>query len=432
MYQPPFHRRILPWIFTVVFLLTAPALVFYTAGYRWNTKKYKVERNGTLIIDSKPTDAKVILNGVDIQETTPITLQNTSPGRYLIRLEKENYYAWEKELDVQAQYVTFANNIRLWKIAQPQFIEAVSSSVIEVSPNQKYFVIGSLADRMDFEIRSAANNLLKKFSIESNSISEPHITWSEDSRSFLIENHSSSGTGAWLENIRTGSEPISLPRGSYTWNHSLLDGISVNGELSIKPDDGTVMQAPLAKGVLDTFGDILIQHATGTDNYVLFKDNKPDRGLILPSGTWFAIAENDNELILKNGSDWLSVDPDATSPTIRRVQGDRLRPYVENRKASYILLNGGEIWLWNTENEPELLLRQSRNITEALWHSNGKDVIVANETTLSVLNLDQRDGRINTTLAEFEKIDDFALLEKSIYILGTKDGKTGLWTLEIE
>ena len=78
MYRPPFHRRILPWIFTIIFFVAAPALVFYTAGYRWNPKKEKIERNGTLIIDSTPADARVYLNGRDTGETTPISFTSTT------------------------------------------------------------------------------------------------------------------------------------------------------------------------------------------------------------------------------------------------------------------------------------------------------------------------------------------------------------------
>lgn len=119
MYSPPFHRRILPWIFAAAFLASAPVLVFYTAGYRWNPKKEKVERNGTLIIDSTPTGASISLNGKQTLEQTPVTIQNLRPGMYSIRVEKPSYLPWEKTLEVESSLVAFATDIWLWKKGDP-------------------------------------------------------------------------------------------------------------------------------------------------------------------------------------------------------------------------------------------------------------------------------------------------------------------------
>ena len=119
MYAPPFHRRILPWIFAIVFIASAPVLVFYTAGYRYNPLKEKIERNGTMIFDSKPSGATILLNGTATGKTTPVTVQDVVPGRYVIRYEKDGYWPWEKQLDVLPELVTFANDVRLWKKTVP-------------------------------------------------------------------------------------------------------------------------------------------------------------------------------------------------------------------------------------------------------------------------------------------------------------------------
>lgn len=133
MYSPPFHRRIVPWIFAAVFLAAAPVLVFYTAGYRWNPKKEKVERNGTLIIGTRPTGARIFLNGNDKGETTPVTIQNIRPGSYNIRVQKDGYHPWEKMMDIQAERVTFANDIPLFKISEPVFAGSATSAFAEAA-----------------------------------------------------------------------------------------------------------------------------------------------------------------------------------------------------------------------------------------------------------------------------------------------------------
>ncbi len=122
MYHPPFHRRILPWLYIAIFLGTAPLLIFYTAGYRYNPKKHQIERSGTLIIDTIPKGARVSLDGRDSQEVSPITFQNIPPGWHEDRHTKNGYFPWQSILDIRAEQVTFANNLWLWRQSIPSFL----------------------------------------------------------------------------------------------------------------------------------------------------------------------------------------------------------------------------------------------------------------------------------------------------------------------
>lgn len=392
MHSPPFHRRILPWIFTLVFIFSAPALIFYTAGYRWNPKKEKIERNGTLIIDTHPADAKVFLNEHDIEETTPVTLQNTTPGSYLIRLTKEGFYSWQKKLDVQPEYVTFANDIWLWKKSEPIFVGNYATSSIEASLNEKYLAIQSASKNgFALDIWDLDNDTHRKSSLETDN--PARLDWSLDSRTLFLEEESGL---RWRLAMRNGAVP--------------------------EPSDDREKN----------FDDYEIRHATGSETLVLFAKGEPNRGLILPAGNWKAVALSGKHLILNDKENWLSLEPDSKNPLVRRAKGDHLQVYEEKKKNVYLLVNGGEIWRWDPANDPELLLRDSNKIVEAVWHASGRDIAFATEKSVIMLNLDPRDGRLSTKLAEFDQIKDLALVKKQIYILGTSAGKTGLWKLEIE
>ena len=122
VYRPPFLRQILPWIYVLVFLLVAPILIFYTAGYRYNPKKGVIERNGTLIVDTTPAGAEVFIDDVDTHERTPISFQNMAPGWHHVRVVVPGYSGWEKYLEVRAERVTFANNIWLWRKNEPGMV----------------------------------------------------------------------------------------------------------------------------------------------------------------------------------------------------------------------------------------------------------------------------------------------------------------------
>ncbi|MFH0780181.1 MAG: hypothetical protein V1928_05025, partial [Parcubacteria group bacterium] len=46
----------------VLFLVAAPILILYTAGYRYNFKKNQVQKTGALVISTAPSGAEVTLN----------------------------------------------------------------------------------------------------------------------------------------------------------------------------------------------------------------------------------------------------------------------------------------------------------------------------------------------------------------------------------
>lgn len=434
MYAPPFHRRILPWIFVIVFVASAPALVFYTAGYRWNTLKEKIERNGTMIFDTRPTGARIILNGVDSGKTTPVTVQNVVPGHYLVRYEKDGYHPWEKRLDVQSERVTFANDVRLWKISEPVNRGAPDARIIEASPDERFLAVLETrgASSSNIGVWSASLAPQKRFSFPQTLGADAALTWSGDSRGLLVETATASGARAWLLNARTGLGPIELPDADYRWNGSNLEGTSDSSGISIRDDDGSIKRTPHPFGVTDRFEDLTLRHATGTDNLVLFRDNDPLRGFILPPGNWRIRGLTDNRLILRAGTDWLAVDMESAEPRLTRAAGDRLRPFVEKRVTSFLLVNGGEIWRWDPASDAELLLRESQTVADVRWHSAGGDAAFATAKDAAMLNLDPRDGRMRTALASFDEVTDISFLKKNILVAGTRNGQSGLWELTIE
>jgi len=48
--------------FIVIFLITAPIVVLYTAGYRWNEKKVRLEKVGLIFLRSRPSGAQIFLD----------------------------------------------------------------------------------------------------------------------------------------------------------------------------------------------------------------------------------------------------------------------------------------------------------------------------------------------------------------------------------
>jgi len=106
--------------FIALFLVTAPVVVLYTAGYRWNEKKVRLEKVGLIFLRSRPSYAEIFLDGKLRSERTPARLRNLLPSAYDVKVTKKGYGTWEKNLTVGSALTTFAEGIVLWKQSLPQ------------------------------------------------------------------------------------------------------------------------------------------------------------------------------------------------------------------------------------------------------------------------------------------------------------------------
>src|SRR3990167_11307369 len=94
------HRTI--FSITVASLVLAVALVaiFWARGFKPDLKK-GIERTGLLVITSTPTGASVFLDG-RLTAATDTNIAYLDPKTYKVRIEKEGYSTWEKDVEVIA------------------------------------------------------------------------------------------------------------------------------------------------------------------------------------------------------------------------------------------------------------------------------------------------------------------------------------------
>lgn len=95
-------RRALFFLFVGIFLISAPLVVLYTAGYRFNRTNNTVSQTGTLSIASTPRGALTYVNRENIEDSTPAVLQRLSSGTRTIKLSKNGYHDWERTVDVKS------------------------------------------------------------------------------------------------------------------------------------------------------------------------------------------------------------------------------------------------------------------------------------------------------------------------------------------
>lgn len=116
--------------FVVLFLITAPIVVLYTAGYRWNTKKNRPEKVGIIYVRSRPSNADIYLDGKLRKEKTSARLRNLLPDTYTLTVSKTGFTSWSKKLPVGSALTTFAEGVVLWKNAKPEEVDATPADTL--------------------------------------------------------------------------------------------------------------------------------------------------------------------------------------------------------------------------------------------------------------------------------------------------------------
>jgi hypothetical protein len=431
MAKTPFHRKVLPWMFTLIFLIMAPAVVFYTSGYRWNAKKHTIERNGTLIIDTNPSGASIKLNGKQIPETTSVTLQNLAPGNYSIELDLKGYHPWTKTLSIEPERVTFASSIVLWPNQDPKFVspaniiklfsDADTGITLAVTQSATSTAIGVLDKKTN--LISSSVNLGEKTEMASLELNP------QNENQLLAHGFETGKEIQWLIQFNTASA-TKLPDGYYHWQSGGLIGQTNGTQLTIKSDQ-SVIREQKTNGLKDALDNWRIKLFANNSDLILTQGDNAKQGLILPPGAWQFWMHKKNSLILKDGNRWAWIDTDQTPTASRQAYGDQLLPITYERELQFAIKNANEVWVWKQGAEAELIYRQSDPIVSVSWHPAGNDVMVATKNEVSMFSLDARNGRNKTVLANFDEVKDAVISENNLYISGTRQGQTGLWVLPL-
>ncbi|MEK7581491.1 MAG: PEGA domain-containing protein [Patescibacteria group bacterium] len=93
---------------TGIVLLVALGAIFYARGFKPNLKKGTIDRTGLIVATSTPTGANVFLDG-RLTSATNTNIAYLEPRTYKVRIEKDGYTTWEKDVDIKEDLATEIN-----------------------------------------------------------------------------------------------------------------------------------------------------------------------------------------------------------------------------------------------------------------------------------------------------------------------------------
>ena len=114
-------RKVIFLIFVVFFIITSVVVVFFAQGYRFDFNSLKFVKTGGIFIKTSADGAKIYLDDKYIETTSGILTHSTlisglTPKTYSVFVYKENYYPWNKIVEVKNGMVAGLNNITLFPL----------------------------------------------------------------------------------------------------------------------------------------------------------------------------------------------------------------------------------------------------------------------------------------------------------------------------
>ncbi len=432
-------RGLIFYLFLIIFLISAPILILYTAGYRLNPRSGRLERLGALIIKSNPSKANLKINQKIRLEKTPAALK-LSPDEYLVELALDGHLPWQKRLPVRSQETTFAEDIVLWSENNPQRIEEINPELARFSRDGRFAV---WLETQTAPFRVGVYDFLefrKKGIIELSTALLPPLSLnlSPDQGAALIRGKGK--TPLFFLNLEEPTNfkiQTDLPA-DWTideWGetrhtlYGLSDGFLVALNLITGEENKiTRLSSPdfLFQGLeiwsLKNEGgqSILYQNLAGN------LSREPTPILVLPPGDYHFLKTEEPFLALqeKNQEQILIIDRRQPEKTLAKMPGLNLE-WRENRDGQKEVLAWTDFELWRvnlTQGNQELIRRQAAPIQSARWYP-GEHIFYSSDQAIYALELDNRGERARTTLVEIKdgQIFDFFITkngERLYYLVG--------------
>ncbi len=411
-------RRIVFFVFILVFAIGAPASVLYTAGFRYDFSSSSLVRTGSLFVQSIPRNADISLNGERIQKKTPFTFKHLVPGTYDIELTKDDHHSWTSSLEIKSSETTYADDVLLFTNAQTAPSPHANVRSASPSPQGSFFVaIEEHEGWREIWLTSNADMSRVMVGRHLSHLQATDIVWSADGRHF---GHISNGSAyAW---DRDGAQTAFIDDTSYdsfSWHpfasetflltsaeHTL--GFDASGNTVDLSMDGSIDLD--ASSLLFVDADIYteLRMTTGEKTEVI---------ALLPRGEYTFSERDESYLILTNTLHQLYLlDLDSAQPILLETRAIDFDWDPRLHRLAYT--DGLELNVYDANSHhTEFLTRQSAPITATSWHPSGFAVLYGTATNVRAMLYNRHGASRQVTQLLDANIDQFWLSEDGQYLM---------------
>ena len=439
-------RQALAILFILGFLVSAPLVVLYTAGYRLNVHTGHFVQTGDLSIGSIPHGANIKIDGKLVHSDTPTLIKDLLPGSHLIELDKVGYLVWQKMLPITSNQTTFIVDAALNANAPATLVRATVFTGIGFSSSTSQVAYEDTSSDEDeiwsFDPRDGSTRLLARFPHQAQVAS---LTWSPDGSALCIIMGNTSATDpAFLVSAdgqqRTDFDPLqSLGWDAGQGARYLLTSDVPNSFQSLSVDgQETTLPITSASDALQSSDDqFVLAQSTQNSEAITVSSMSGPVSLItyLPPDHYAFVPAPSGLLMLTNtiGKIFVLDSNNAASPLLLTADATSWQWEPGGRRLLYT--DGFELHAFDPDTQTdETLTRVSDPITGIAWRPNLSAALYAQAGQLTSIEFDHRDGHVTQTLLQGANLQTIwtDAAGKNVYFFGTVNGQSGLYVRPLE
>ncbi|MDD2496474.1 MAG: hypothetical protein PHE29_14955 [Tissierellia bacterium] len=461
------------------FFLILIITLLYSFGYKYDIFTGKSTRTGAIVLQMTPKDAAVTKDGEIVEKsgllngllTDFVKIEDLEAKTYNIKVTKNGYNEWWKNVEINAGQVNKFENIVLLKqnyTSQRKFesVEFSDISKVWISKEKNKIAYYGIVDNQEglfvIDLESEKVNwILDKQRIALMGIIKK-IRWTEDGNKIIVETVSS-------EKEKTSMYVVDLSdQKAYSINDEVSQVLSQSpdGELCIS-DKYLAFAQNNSINLFNYENKEIIKIIDGVDNFFLEQNNiyffKPSSTASLSTLFYINLdnvsrevkiadmpadydktagfmikRESGNIIVLSNNSLYF-IDKDAKTKKIN--SNIKEASFFQNGKR-IIYFNDNEIWIYYTEDkftqpikskgDNELLTRFSGNISNICLYLDNEHILFQENNTFKFTELDSRNNRNTYNILENANNMGIFYLRGKNYIYYIRENKIFRINLEEE
>ena len=408
------YRKFLFTSFLLIFFILAPILIFRSQGYRFDLQNKKIIQTGGFYFEVLPKQASIYLNDSFLRKTdfffNSILIENLLPKKYNVKITKDNYITWEKNLEIKEKEVTEAKNITLF----PQdFDFTVISNEIKnfwISPSEEKIIWTEIEnDTWSLKLynlkKELKSHLINEDEISRNSVDLIDLEFSQNGETIYLKVIASEQLKSYSLNINEGYSSLKETNKPQI-NESIVVHNSFNGENYYIDDKGNLYKTreDLNKQIISN------------------KEKINDIPLLLEKETSYQLYIFSNFIFLKeNFSIYLfDIETKSFEKFSENIKDFKISP--DSKTIAYFF--DTEIWILPIEKtklyEAEknvFLVRFSKSIQDIFW-INSSYIALNMDNSIKIIEIDVRDQLNIIDLGEFQSPKIFwSPISKKLYNL---------------
>lgn len=445
------QRRLLYLSLIIIFLLITPIFILYTLGYRYNFDQNKLQKTGALFLRSKPSGAAIYLNNQRLGIVTPNKISGLLPKEYQIKIEKEGYEPWQKNLSIVSTQTTFAEDIYLIKNnLELQLIEPGEIINFAVSPDNSKIFYNNFLNNLYYHQLFYLTSLKSEIILKNN---EPltFISWSNNSEKILLKNKKDQFLIIDLANqnkIINLWQLLTFPLKDIYWddqNSNLLWIITEQQffKLDLLTNQKELIVSPKIISLLPTnLVHYFIYLKINSNNYhlALAKYKKFEQILEiaeLPPASDYLIKETNNWLFIYSLEKKLlyflkfAEEKPIIYNVLKSVNG------FELKNNNLLYWNDFEYWIYDlTSHKNQLIERIASPVINVFWHPQANYLFMETTNILKFIEINERDIKNNylilTLQLPINKKITFNNNARTIIFATTLNNQSGLYYLLLQ